>query len=248
VAAAVLTIVVLGATASHGALTATAPFHLVFDGKHNAALLHEGLFTTSSSFCPSGSAADVSIDSATDTSLRKFSCGSAGDFSAEVAPLPAEHGGIGSWQIVAGSGSLANLRGKGTWTSTRLTGRPDDPATITFRSTWDGVADFDVSPPTIGLSSSRVQKLKRPKGTYRLRILLSLSDAGGELVSFRLQVVDTRKPIRVLAYKVGQTTTGTAKSTVQVKPAKQTRILQLKIDANDAVGNEATSVKTIRLR
>ena len=248
VLAAVLITAVLAATASRGARTATAPFHLVFDGKHNAALLHEGSFTTSSSFCSSGSAADVSIDSTTDTSLRRFDCGSAGDFTAEVTPLPAEHGGIGSWQIVAGSGSLADLRGKGNWTSTRLTGRPDDPATITFRSTWDGVADFDVSPPTIGLSSSSARKVNRPKGAYTLRVALSLKDAEGDLVVYTVQVVDPRKPVHVLAYRVGQTRTGSATLTVRVKPAKRTRTLQVKIDASDAVGNESSLAKTVRLR
>jgi hypothetical protein len=109
------------------------------------------------------------------------------------------------------------------------------------------VADFDVLPPTIGIPRSSVRKLKRPRGAYTLSVTLSLTDEDN-LVSYRLQVVDTRKPVRVLAYKVGQTTTGTAKSTAQIKPAKQARILQLKIDANDAVGNEATRIKTIRLR
>jgi len=241
-------VMVAGANATRGARTAVTSFHLVFDGKHNAALLHEGLFTTSASFCSTGSAADVSIDSSTETSTRRFSCGSAGDFTAQVTPLPAEHGGIGSWQIVDGSGSLANLRGKGTWTSTRLSGRLDDPATITFRSTWDGVADFDVSPPTVGVSSSSARKLSRPKGAYTLRVVLSLSDGEGNLVVYSLQVVDPRKPVKVLAYKVGQTRTGSATSTVRLKPAKRTRILQLKIDASDALGNAAALVKTVRLK
>jgi hypothetical protein len=238
-----------GAGGSHAAVSTPAAFHVVFDGKHNAALLHEGTFTTSSSFCASGTAADISVEAETDTAVRRFSCsGSAGTFTARVTPLPAEHGGLGSWQIVDGSGPLAELRGKGTWTSTRLSGRPDDPASITFRSTWDGVADLDTSPPTIAVSSSSARKLRRPKGAYTLRVVLSFGDAGGSTVSYRLVVVDPRKPLNWLATKSGETATGAATSTLRVRPVKNTRILQLKVVASDAVGNEATLAGTVRLR
>jgi len=237
-----------GATATGGSQAAPASFKLVFEGRHNAALLHEGTFTSSVVGCPSGSAADVSFDTDTESALRRFTCaGSTGEFTARVAPLPAEHGGLGSWQIVAGNGPLANLRGKGTWTSTRLAGRPDDPATIVFRSTWDGVADFDVTAPTVGVSSVGARKLRRPKGTYRLRVVLSLSDAEGGVVSYRLEVVDPRKPLNLLGWKKGETT-ATSIAAVRVHPAKTTRTLQLKIVANDAVGNDATFTKTFRLK
>jgi hypothetical protein len=237
-----------GATATGGSRAAPASFKLIFEGRHNAALLHEGTFTSSVVGCPSGSAADVSFDTDTESALRRFSCaGSNGEFTARVAPLPAEHGGLGSWQIVAGNGPLANLRGKGTWTSTRLAGRPDDPATIVFRSTWDGVADFDVTAPTVGVSSVGVRKLRRPKGTYRLRVVLALSDAEGGGVSYRLEVVDPRKPLNLLGWKKGEAT-ATSVATVRIHPAKTTRVLQLKIAANDAVGNAATFTKTVRLK
>ena len=237
-----------GATATGGSQAAPASFKLVFEGRHNAALLHEGTFTSSVVACPSGSAADVSLDSDTESALRRFTCaGAKAEFTARVAPLPAEHGGLGSWQIVAGTGPLANLRGKGTWTSTRLAGRPDDPATIVFRSTWDGVADFDVTAPTVAVSGVAVRKLRRPKGTYRLRVVLSLSDAEGGVVSYRLEVVDPRKPLNLLGWKKGETA-ATSIATVRVHPTKTTRILQLKIAASDAVGNDTTFTKTVRLK
>jgi hypothetical protein len=244
----VVALTAAGATATGGSQAAPGSFKLVFEGRHNAALLHEGTFTSSVVDCPSGSAADVSFDTETESALRKFTCvGTKGEFTARVAPLPAEHGGLGSWQIVAGSGPLADLRGKGTWTSTRLAGRPDDPATIVFRSAWDGVADFDVTAPTIGVSSASARKLRRPKGTYKLRAVLSLSDAEGGVVSYRLEIVDPRKPLNLLGWKKGETT-ATSVATVRVHPAKTTRVLQLNIAANDAVGNDATFTKTVRLR
>ena len=235
---------------STGAAGATAPqsFHLVFDGKHNAALLHEGPFTTSSSWCAGGSAVDLSFDLATATAMRQFSCGAGGRFTAKVWPLPAEHGGSGSWQIVAGDGPLAELRGKGTFTSTRLSGSPNDPSTITFRSTWDGIADLDVSPPTAGIRSSSVQKLTRPKGAYRLRLVLSLTDNDGSPVSYELQVVDPRRPSNLLVYRLGKAATGTVTSSFRIEPRPSTRFLRIKIGATDAVGNRSAFAKKLRLR
>lgn len=232
-----------------GAAGAAGPpsFHLVFDGTHNAQVLHEGTFTTSSSWCPSGTAADVSVDSDTDTATRRFSCAGGGDFIAKVGPLPAEHGGSGSWQIVDGSGPLTNLRGKGTFTSTRTGGDPNDPPTITFRSTWDGVADFDVDPPTVAVKSVSKHKLKRPSGAYRLRVALSLSDAGGGAVSYALQVVNPKRPAVTYAYKTGQAT-GIVTRTFRIKVPKTRRVVGLKVDASDPVGNASTAAKKIRLR
>ena len=46
-----------GASGTRDTRAAPAPFRLVFDGSHTPTLLHEGTFTTSAAFCPSGSAA-----------------------------------------------------------------------------------------------------------------------------------------------------------------------------------------------
>jgi hypothetical protein len=145
------------------------------------------------------------------------------------------------------AGRLRACAGREQWTSTRLAGRPDNPASITFRSTWDGIADFDASAPTIGVTSVSARKLRRPKGAYRLRVALSLSDAEGGVVSYRLEVVDPRKPLNLLAWKKGQATT-TSIATLRVRPSKSTRSLQVKIDASDTVGNDASFTKTFRLK
>jgi hypothetical protein len=243
-AAAVAVLLTLGA--SPGARAAPASFHLVFDGRHNAAFLHEGTFSTSLTLCTSGSAEDTSVDATTDTATRRFTCVEGGSFTAKIAPLPAEHGGSGSWQIVAGSGPLAGLRGKGTFSSTRSGGRTDDPATITFRSTWDGIADFDVDPPTIAVASSSAKKLKRPKGSYSVRLRLTFT--GDLAVSYVLQVVDPKKPGNAFAYKLGSTTNGSASQTFRIRPPKNLRTVALEIDAEDAVGNAASFAKALRLR
>ncbi|MDX6413547.1 MAG: hypothetical protein QOH23_957 [Gaiellaceae bacterium] len=237
-------VVLVGARGAGAA--APSSFHLVFDGKHNAALLHEGTFTTSSSWCRSGTAADTAIDEATLTATRLFRCTEGGDFTASVSPLSAEHGGIGSWQIVAGSGALADLRGKGNFTSTRLSGGAD-PATITFRSTWDGPADFDAVPPAVALTRSSVRKLTRPKNTYSVRLVLSLTDASGGPVSFVLQLVDPSHPATTFAYKLGKTASGSVTKTIKIKP-KKTRRIRIDLEASDQLGNTSSFAKVISLR
>jgi len=227
---------------------APASFQLVFDGKHQANLLHEGTFTTSSPSCPTGTAQDVSIDETTLTAMRQFTCDAGGGFTARVGPLPAEHGGAGTWQIVAGTGSLADLRGKGTFTSVRTGGDPNDPETITFRSTWTGVADLDASPPTTGVKHWHAKKLRHPKGAYKVGLTLALTDNGGGRVSYELELVDPKKPSHSFAFKVGKTATGSVTTSFQIKVGKRTRRVRLKVEATDSVGNQSAFAKTLRLR
>jgi hypothetical protein len=242
----ILAAVLLALIAGGGASAAPPAFQLVFDGHHNASLTHEGSFTSSLALCASGSAEDVSVNSTTDTAVRRFSCPGGSEFTASVSPLPAEHGGTGQWQIVSGSGSLASLRGRGTFSSTRLAGRSDDPATITFRSTWQGVADFDTVPPTIAVTKVTVRKLRRPSGAYNLRVVAAFP--GDAAVSYVLQVADPRKPLNAFVYKVGQATNGGLTVIARIRPPKSTRSVEIKLQASDPVGNEASGVKAVRLR
>jgi hypothetical protein len=239
-AARLLTIAVVALLGAGGAgATGPSSFQLVFEGRHNPQLLHEGTFTTPFSWCPSGSASDVGIDESTLTAVRLFSCAAGGDFTAKVSPLSAAHGG---------NGALADLRGKGTFSSVRTGGDPNAPATITFRSTWDGVADFDVAPPTIGFTSWKARRLKRPRGTYKVRLALSLTDAGGGPVVYSLKVVDPKRPSNLLVYRTGETATGAVTTTFRIKVTKKRRAVRLKIDASDTVGNQSASAKSVRLR
>lgn len=246
-AAVILAVATLtAASAGHGVVGTAPAFHLVFDGRHNQNLLHEGPFTTAASFCPSGYATDVSVDELTLTALRRFSCDVGGTFTARVGSLRAEHGGNGTWQIVGGDGPLADLRGQGTFASVLVSGSLDDPASITFRNTWDGVADFDVAPPAITFSRATARKLETPKGAYQLRIAISLEDsAGGE--SYSLFALDPRKPFSPLGSKSGRTSTGKVSVVLRVRPAKRTRVLRLTIDASDPFGNRASLAKRLRL-
>jgi len=229
-------------------VAAPASFQLVFDGKHQANLLHEGTFTTSFSSCPAGTAKDVSIDETTLTALRQFTCDTGGSFTAKVGRLSAEHGGTGTWQIVSGTGSLADLRGKGNFTSVRTGGDPNDPETITFRSTWTGLADLDATPPVTRVAHWHAKKLERPKRTYTVKLTLSLTDNGGGAVSYALRIADPRKPSNALVFKSGKTSSGSVTKSFRIKVRRGTRRLRVKVDAGDAVGNQTSFAKTYRLR
>ena len=233
--------------AADGARRAPTEFRLVFDGKHTPALMHEGPFTTSASFCATGYAADRTIEADTDTAVRAFTCaGTTNSFTARITPVPAEHGGNGSWRIASGTGTLADLRGKGTWSSVRLSGSDGDPASITYRSTWQGLVDFDTAPPAIRVTKSSARKLRRPAGAYQLTFALRFDEPAGSAVSYELTVVDPRNSLQTS--KFGETTTGTAAVGLRVRPTKRTRILRVKVVATDPVGNTAELTTTRRIK
>jgi hypothetical protein len=117
-----------------------------------------------------------------------------------------------------------------------------------FAAAGRGVADFDVNAPAIGVTSSSAKKVRRLSRTYSVRLVLSLTDTGSELVSYVLQIVEPKRPSNALAFKVGRTTTRTVTTTLRIKTSKGARTVQIKIDASDAVGNEAAFMKTMRLK
>ena len=234
---------------------APSPFQLVLEARHAPAtfptpsgLQHVGTFTSSSPLCPSGTAKDIASLGG-DVAAREFTCSVSGArFIAHVGPLLSEHGGSGTWQIVSGTGPLADLRGRGTWHSVLLGGVDSDPLTIAFRNSWDGFADMDAAPPTIAVTSSSVRKLKRPAGAYRISVHLSVVDANGGPVGYALSLADARSPALALWSKQGRTTSRSVAIDTRVTPARSARALSLKAIASDAVGNERSFVTRVHLR
>ena len=244
VAATLAAAVAWGGSAQIGSAAA---FRLVFDGHHTEALLHEGTFTSSSPLCSSGQAADASINEQTLSAVRIFTCAEGGTFSARISPLPAEHTGTGTWQVVAGTGPLADLRGKGTFIGTATSGDPHDPRGLTFRSTWTGVVDLDATPPRLGVLGAKVLKLSSPRNTRLLRLTLSVSDAEHNVVSYLLTVDDRRVPPNTLAARSGRTTGGSLAFALRLHPRAGTRFLRIEVAAEDAVGNRSSLRKVIRV-
>jgi hypothetical protein len=241
-----------------GARAAPSSFELVIDGFRSpaapvetffAGFRNEGPFTASASFCSSGYAVDLEwlgpLGSVHGT--RQFTCSDgSGSVTARQRVLRTDLTTFleGDWQIAEGTGQYATLRGKGTF-ATVLSGDPNSPATRTFRETWRGVVDFDAMPPMIAISRASAERLRRPAGAYRIRIGISVRDGSqANAVSYRIAV---RSGAGELASKSGETTSGTASTTLRVRPKKNVRSLRLVIVASDPLGNERTVTRSLRL-
>lgn len=241
-----------------GARAAPSSFELVIDGFRSpaapvetffAGFRNEGPFTASASFCSSGYAVDLEwlgpLGSVHGT--RQFTCSDgSGGVTARQRVLRTDLTTFleGDWQIAEGTGQYATLRGKGTF-ATVLSGDPNSPATRTFRETWRGVVDFDAMPPMIAISRASAERLRRPAGAYRIRIGISVRDGSqANAVSYRIAV---RSGAGELASKSGETTSGTASTTLRVRPNKNVRSLRLVIVASDPLGNERTVTRSLRL-
>lgn len=242
------------AAVARGSSAAPTAFTLTLDGSHvpdpglPAGLRHEGPFTASAPFCPQGRAVDTKDVSDLPpvglVVLRAFTCDDGtGSFTA-LLPATGEHSGGGTWRIVDGTGKYATLRGMGRYSSTRLSGDPGDFFSITFRSTWTGTVDFDVDPPSIGLSG-RTTKLRRPVGSYTVRIGLTVpNEAAGATLAYSVEVTAGNA---TLNGRVGTTTSGKATLALRIKPARATRRVKVSAEVTDPVGNKSSSTRTVTL-
>jgi hypothetical protein len=240
-----------------GASAAPTSFQLVFDGHTVLAgypspsgAAHVGTFTTNSALCPSGSGQDTAE---TDLGLatRLFTCdGSGATFTATINPHIGEYEGSGSWQIISGTGPLTDLRGEGTFSSVLTSGDlsdiPGNLLALAFHSTWTGTVALDATPPTLTLTTATATKLKRPAGTYKVKLDLALGDSGGGPVSYTLTLVDPAT-LDTLVRKSGTTSTGSVAWTFSLKPRARARSLRLEVDASDQVGNQSTLKHAIPL-
>jgi hypothetical protein len=235
-----------GATASPGA------FSLTFTGAHvpdtslPAGLRHEGRFTASGPACASGNAADVE-DVVVEplTVLRQFSCDDgSGTFTVLLPVARNEHGGSGTWQIVRGTGRYVDLRGAGKYTSVILTGSPDDFASITYRATWTGAADFDATAPVVEVAAT-AKRLRKPHTRYALRVSLAMpQEERGTKIAFSVTV--TARQANLFS-RSGTTTTGHAAFAARIRPPSGARRIRVTVVAKDPVGNASTTARSFPL-
>jgi hypothetical protein len=179
----------VGVISSAASTAAPRSFELVFEGRHEIAegwdefgFWHVGEFRASGPFCSSGrvTAPTPGAVSGFDFDVsRVLSCDDgSGSVIARVTPDSGEHGGTGTWRITSGTGDYAKLRGHGTFAGVQTGGDPlqGDHGSITFRSTWTGTADLDDLAPAIDIVSAAAVMLRRPAGTYELKVALALRD------------------------------------------------------------------------
>ena len=237
-----------------GATAAPTPFLLTFDGAHvpdagmPEGLRHEGRFTASAPLCSAGRAYDVHqvVEGEFLSVHRIHTCDDGtGSFTAWMPIVRNEHGGAsGAWRIVEGTGQYAKLRGFGTYTSTLIVGDPLVFMTISYRTTWQGVVAFDADPPAIESFTATARALRRPLRTYAVQVALAAQDATAP-VSYAVDVRVGRTP---LDFKQASTASGQATVTLRLRAPRGVRSARVSVVARDAVGNETTATRTVRLR
>jgi hypothetical protein len=232
--------------ASAGA-TATS-FELVFDGRHVPAtfltptgLVHAGTFTASGPVCGTGTAADVTGPPVV---LRRYACDDgSGTFTLQIDSELGEHDPplLGTWRIVDGSGAYEHLRGKGTFTAVATGGSILDFSSVTFTTTSTGVAGFDDVAPTLEVSRTTLKRVDG--GSYRVAFALSARD-DSNAVSYDLVV--TAPNGNRLAIRSGTAGSGAASVPVSLR-TRGGRTLRVAVTVADALGNETTAVRKIRV-
>lgn len=232
-----------------GASGAPTTFSLVFNGAHApdaslpAGIRHEGRFTASAPFCSSGTAVDIrDIEIEPLTVLRTHTCDDGtGSFTAFMPALLGEHGGIGTWKIVDGTGRYATLRGIGTYAGHIISGDPERFDTVVYSTTWQGVVDFDAVPPTFAATATS-KKLRKPTRTYTIRTVLNAQE--GQIA----YSVDIRAGKSFLAFKQGTSASGRVTVALRIRAPKGARNVQVIVTVTDEVGNESTTTRAVRLK
>lgn len=254
VAVAAIAASAVGALSSAAGTAASPSFELVFDAHRETAdfspvgFVGVGPFTASGEFCPSGHATTFGVrpDPGAIQLDRLLTCSDGTGSATAIVSFPAgafEDRTGGSWRIVAGTDRYTRLRGRGTFRSVRISGDSSDPLSVTYRSTWTGVADHDDVAPALAISRASVTKLRRPVGSYVLRLAFSARDASGSAVGYH--VVVTGKG--VLEGKSGTTASGNAAAAIRLKAAKGVRRLRVEITATDPVGNESRMSRSVAI-
>lgn len=240
------------ALVSGRATAAPASFSLSFEGAHfvdstlSGGLRHDGRFTASVPFCSAGRAYDVRhlvVEPLTVHRIHTCDDGS-GSFTALMPVVRGEHGASGTWRILEGTGRYATLRGAGTYTATIVSGDPNAFETIKYRTEWHGAVDFDAEPPAIERFTATAQQLRLRVRTYVLRVGVTARDAGSP-ISY---TVDVRSGRALLALKRGSTASGQATITLRFRPPRAARSARVLLTARDALGNETSTSRAIRLR
>lgn len=232
-----------------GAAGSPATFQLTFEGSHvidtslPAGIRHQGRFTASTPFCPSGRAVDTQdVEVEPLSVMRTHTCDDgSGSFTAFMPAVLSEHGSNGAWKIVAGTGRYETLRGLGTYTGHIVGGDPNDFASVVFTTSWQGVVDFDAVAPTL-TAQATAKKLRKPTRTYSLRTAL---DAHEGPVKYS---VDVRAGKAFLALKQGTAASGRVTTTSRVRAPRGVRVLTVIVTVTDVVGNESATTLSVRLR
>ena len=205
---------------------------------------HVGTFTSGAPFCESGTIDDLGSRRRNETD-RRYTCG---DGSGGLTLVERNFGGGDDrggreWMIVGGSGGYAALRGKGSYSYEVLS---EYPPAVVYRTTLRGVAVADAVAPSVAFTSASATKLRRPAGSYSIRVAFSLrDDFEGPPIAYKLGVTERR---HVLASTTGTTASGSVSTTVRVCPSsKRVRSVDLRLSASDWIGNDVSITRPLKL-
>jgi hypothetical protein len=257
--AALAGVVAVVAATALAARTAASQFELVAIDRYEAECPdcfpsggHVGTFTSGAPFCVSGTIDDLGSRRRGELD-RRYTCS---DGSGSLTLVERNFGGRGNggardWVIVEGSGSYADLRGKGSYSYEVLS---EFPPAVVYRTTLRGVADADATAPSLAFTSAIPTKLRRPAGAYSIRVAFSLrDDVEGNTVAYALKVQEGPEHPRdrrrlFLASEEGSTASGSVSTTVRVHPSsKRVRSVDLWLYGSDWIGNGVWLVRSLKL-
>ncbi|HZB23165.1 MAG TPA: hypothetical protein VE444_04915 [Gaiellaceae bacterium] len=247
-----VTLVTVVALVAARAVAAPTPFLLRYEGGHfvdtalPGGIRHDGRFTASAPFCAAGRAYDVRHLPGEPLGVHRLhTCDDgSGSFTALMPAVRGEHAGTGTWMIIEGTGAYASLRGRGTYTGTLISGDLNVFETISYRTEWQGVVDFDADPPAVASLTATARKLRQRTRAYDIRIALLARDTAFP-VSY---TADLRAGRALLALKNGSTSSGRVATTIRIRPHRTARSVRVLLTLTDALGNKTTVSRSVRLR
>ena len=241
------------------ARTAASAFELTLDARDtmrwddelNFESRTEGTFRSRAPFCATGTVEAGSVPTLDGRWPLLFTCDD-GTGSLTVSDVQVSSGQAAwentTWRILDGSGSYADLRGRGPLRR-ELLGREisDLESVTTWRGSYQGTVDRDAVEPTVNFSSATATKLRRPAGAYTLKLRLALRDDVTEHpVSYTLRVTTVHRANQ-LAQKVGTATTGSAAMTLRIHPPSGLRTVRVALTGADPAGNEVSVRRAVSL-
>ena len=106
---------------------------------------------------------------------------------------------------------------------------------------------FDDVAPTIRITEASAAKLRRPRGTYVLRIAFAVrDDVAANAVEYRV-LPTSERPMLGLGFREGRTSSHDVSLSLRVQPPTGKRKIVLEIRATDPVGNERRIVRALTL-
>jgi hypothetical protein len=231
--------------------TAAGGFELTFETALTPPLFlstEGGTFRSGAPFCPSGRF----VEEPNGPLRWRFTCDDGTGSLTVVVQDPSS-----GWQIVDGSGSYAGFRGMGGLQGEQLckpwldeTCDPGRP--IPWRGTLVGVVDRDAVAPTIAFTRVTATKLRRPAGTYALRLGIALrDDVADNPVTYTVRAcattVDACAGRVELARRFGMGVTGAFSTTLRIRPLAGARTVLVQLTGVDPVGNVVSISRALKL-